>query len=226
MKSGMTSMRLHLSVAMLIVALNLVLHTGGVAAQAKPQPDPPVWYWLGTQNAAAPVKVAHPADYWLTLREDHAAIRADCNRGTGPYELKGAQISFQPMTLTRKLCVQGSRGAYYATQLQSAQKLKEQDGALLVDLKAGEGTMLFSQNPKARLTFFRCSDGTVFTAIFVHDQVQVWIGADYYKLTGEKTPSGRRYANGQVIFETQGALGTLRKGDKVLAHDCQRPSDE
>jgi heat shock protein HslJ len=226
MKSGIASMRSSLSPAMLIVSLVLVLYAGGAAAQAQPQPDPPVWYWLGTLNAAAPVKVAHPPDYWLTLREDHAAIRADCNRGTGPYELKDAEISFKPIVLTRKLCVQGSRGAYYATQLQSAQKLKEQDGALLIDLKAGEGTMLFSQNPKARLAYFHCPGGTVFSAIFVRDQVQVWLGADYYKLAGEKTASGTRYANGQVIFETHGALGTLRKGDKVLAHDCQRPSDE
>jgi heat shock protein HslJ len=226
MKSGMTSMRLHPSVAMLIVSLSLVLNAGGAAAQTRPQPDPPVWYWLGTMNASAPVRVTHPGDYWLTLREDHAAIRADCNRGTGPYELKNGEISFQPMVLTRKLCVEGSRGASYASQLQSAQKLKEQDGALLIVLKAGEGTMLFSQNPKARVAYFRCPDGTVLSAIFVHDQIQVWIGAEYYKLTGEKTPSGRRYANGQVIFETQGALGTVRKGDKVLAHDCQRPGDE
>jgi heat shock protein HslJ len=216
-------MRMNLSVILLLASVGLVLGAGNAAAQAKE--DPPVWYWLGTLKGAAPVKAPHPPDYYLTLLDDRAVVRADCNRGTGSYELKDGEISFKPLALTRKLCPQGTRGGYYATQLLSAQKLHEQDGALLIDLKDAEGTMFFTQNPRAKLAHFHCPGGATWSAIFTGDRAQVWFGGEYHNLAGEKTASGTYYTDGKAIFETRGVLGSLRKGDKVLARDCQQPSD-
>jgi heat shock protein HslJ len=217
-------MRISLSATMLLTFLSLLLNACNAMAQA--QQDPPVWYWLGTLKSTSPVKAPHPANYFLTLLDDRAVVRADCNRGTGSYELKDSEISFKPMALTRKLCLQGSRGGYYAAQLLSAQKLRERDGTLLIDLKEGEGTMFFDQNPRARLEHFHCPGGAMWSVIFNGDQAQIWFGGEYYKLDGQKTASGTSYTDGKTTFETKGALGSLRKGDHVLARDCPRIVDE
>jgi heat shock protein HslJ len=222
--TGTTSMRTSLSAAMRLTFLSLLLNACNAMAQA--HQDPPVWYWLGTLKSTSQVKAPHPVDYILTLLDDRAVVRADCNRGTGSYELKDGEISFKPFALTHKLCPQGSRGGYYATQLLSAQKLRERDGALLIDLKDKEGTMFFDQNPRARLVHFSCPGGAMWSVIVNGDQAQVWFGREYYKLDGQQTASGTSYTDDKTTFETKGALGSLRKGDHVLGRDCQQPGDE
>ena len=179
---------------------------------------PPVqdrtWYWLDVRSSEA---------YTLQLHDERAAIRADCNRGTGPVKLEGDRVSFGPMAMTRAFCRPPSRGDEYARQLQSAERLSVYGEVLRMELKGG-GAMYFATDPKARLANFRCRDERVMSVVYAGDSAQVWLEAEHFVLQRARAASGALYADGPVAFHTQGIFGTLRKGDAVLAQNCQIPS--
>jgi len=179
---------------------------------------PPVqnrtWYWLGAPR---------PEAYTLQFHEDRAAIRADCNRGTASVTLGGERISFGPMAMTRAFCPPPSRGDEYARRLQSADQLEARGGVLRVGLKDG-ASMYFATDPTARIVHFRCRDERMLSVVYAGETAQVWFDGAHYALQRERAASGARYGDGIVTFHTKGVLGTLRKGDAVLAQNCQLPS--
>ena len=198
---------------------------------------PPVqdrtWYWLDARP---------PEAYTLQIHDDRAAIRADCNRGTGTVTAQGERISFGPMAMTRAFCRPPSRGDEYARQLQSAERLSVYGDVLRMELKGG-GAMYFATDTKARLAQFRCRDEQVMSVVYLGDTAQVWFREEHFVLNRApaasgalyadgtlgmlqqaRAASGGLYAEGTVEFRTQGIFATLRKGDAVLAHNCQLPS--
>ena len=185
----------------------------------------PAWYWLGTLTFEASIRAPDPADYTLNLADGRVAIQADCNLGTGTYTLQNDSLSVGPIAPTRMACRPGSRGEQYSKQLQFARRLTEQDGVLQLDLGSEGGTMFFARELKARLFHYRCREGTTLSAIFMPGQAQAWFGGQYFKLPQVPAGSGARYDDGTVSFHTKGTMGTLSKGDQVVARDCQTPSD-
>jgi membrane-bound inhibitor of C-type lysozyme len=166
---------------------------------------------------------ASPESYTLQFDDDRAAIRADCNRGSGRVALKGDSVSFGPMAMTRAFCPPPSLGDAYARQFHAAEQLSVADGVLRIELK-DDDAMFFTEDPKARLALYRCREQKMLSVLYVGETAQVWYDGAHYALTRERAASGARYGDGQVTFETKGVLGSLRKGNAFLAQNCQLPS--
>jgi heat shock protein HslJ len=213
---------------MMHVKVSAVLWMASAFVLGSCSTTPPVrdqtWHWLGSLGSQSSMAAPRPENYTLQFVDGRAAVRADCNRGTGSVTLKGDSVSFGPMATTLMACVPPSRGGEFLRQLGAAERLSVQDGALRIALKGGAGEMFFSRDAKARLAHYRCRGGAVLSAMFTAGQAQVWFAGEYYKLAQERTASGARYADGKTAFDSKGVLGTLRKGDTVVVQDCQVPS--
>ena len=181
---------------------------------AMPPVQDKTWYWL---------EASPPEAYTLQFRDSRAAIRADCNRGTGGATLEGDHVVFGPMAMTRAFCPPLSRGDEYARQLRSAARLSLHGDVLRLELQDG-GAMFFATDPKARMAHYRCREEAMLSVIYEGDGAQVWFDGRHYALGRERSASGARYGDGTVTFDTKGVLGTLRRGDAALAQDCQVPS--
>jgi heat shock protein HslJ len=98
--------------------------------------------WALRRVLRADAVVLEPADpqrYTLALLADgSAAIRADCNRGVGRYELSGARLTFAPFALTRALCPEGSLDAAYVALLSDTVGYALEGGTLKLTTAAGD----------------------------------------------------------------------------------------
>jgi uncharacterized lipoprotein YbaY len=105
------------------------------------------WQWQGTQmNDGTAIVPQGPDRYTLLLQADgRAAVRADCNRGNGPYTITGNQIDLGPLALTRAACPPGSLDTRFVQQLDDAVIYFLRDGELYLDLPADSGTMRFAR---------------------------------------------------------------------------------
>jgi heat shock protein HslJ len=73
----------------------------------------------------------HPSKYTLELGSDgRATVRADCNRGNGPYRLDGRSLTLGPLAATRAMCPPGSLSDRYLAQLSQVASWLERDGKL------------------------------------------------------------------------------------------------
>ena len=207
--------------AMRAIALAWLLLTSACAA------TPPVqertWYWLGSLRSLSEMQSPRPEAYTLQIRDGRAAIRADCDRGSGAVTLEGNRVSFGPMATTRAFCPPPSRGDDYARGLQAAERASVTGDVLRLDLK-DDAAMFFSTDPKARIAHFRCREERMLSVVYAGEAAQLWFDGAHYVLAREPAASGGRYGDGRVTFHTQGVLGTVRKGDAVLAQNCQIPS--
>jgi len=100
----------------------------------------PVWQWQRTQSGSAPVVVsAAPDRYTLSFQDGgRVNVRADCNRGSGSYEINGAQIRFGPIALTRMGCPPGSQDAdFLRTLAQASSNAMKKRGELVLTLSDG-----------------------------------------------------------------------------------------
>ena len=188
---------------------------------------PPVadrnWYWLGTLQSLNAMDAPAPERYTLQIAADRAAIRADCNRGSGGVSLEGDRVRFGPMALTRAFCPPPSRGDEYAQQLQGASRLEVHGDVMRMALQDG-GAMFFAADPRALVAHFRCRDGKMMSVVYAGDAAQLWFDGAHYALARERSASGARYGDGAVTFDTKGVLGSLRTGEAFLARNCQVPS--
>ncbi|HEX5092229.1 MAG TPA: META domain-containing protein [Burkholderiales bacterium] len=188
---------------------------------------PPVqdrtWYWLGSLQSLSAMPSPRPEAYTLQIQDGRAAIRADCNRGTGAVTLEGERVAFGPMATTRAFCPPPSRGDEYARQLLAAEQLAVHGAVMRIALKDG-GAMFFAEDAKARLFHYRCRNQQMLSVVYAGEAAQVWFAGTHYTLPHARAASGALYSDGTSSFHTKGVFGTLRKGDAVLAQDCQVPS--
>lgn len=107
-----------------------------------------VWQWQRTQLGSAPVVVsAAPDRYTLSfLGGGHVNLRADCNRGSGSYEISGAQIKFDPIALTRMGCPPDSQDADFLRTPAQATSYAVDRGELVLTLSDG-ASMRFRPAP-------------------------------------------------------------------------------
>ncbi len=75
----------------------------------------PTWQWVRTDGAdGRVVNAAAPERYTLKFEGGgRVLVRADCNRGSGSYEVNGAQMKLAPIALTRMGCPPGSQDAEF-----------------------------------------------------------------------------------------------------------------
>lgn len=91
-----------------------------------------------------------PARYTFELAGDgRAAVRADCNRGSGTYALDGPALSFGPLATTRAMCPPGSISDRYLAELGLVATWTERDGTLVLATRAGGATLEFRPAPAA-----------------------------------------------------------------------------
>lgn len=107
-----------------------------------------VWLWQGTPQGGAPVAPPASADrYTLAFQAGgRVNLRADCNRGAGPYELNGTTLKMGPFALTKMMCEAGSRDAEFLRDLERVTTFGVARGELALTLANGN-VMRFRRQP-------------------------------------------------------------------------------
>jgi heat shock protein HslJ len=105
------------------------------------------WQWVQVVTPVESVTVDNPENYLLEFMPDSlVSIQADCNSGTGTYEVDGSTISINITSTTLALCPEGSLSDQFIRNLNAAAIYFEQNGNLFIDLFADSGTMEFAPN--------------------------------------------------------------------------------
>jgi heat shock protein HslJ len=112
------------------------------------QPDITDREWLLTEihsfNDVA-VMPGNPAQYVLQLFHNGTVlVKADCNRGTGTFELVGKQLMFHKIGYTRELCLPGSLSGQYINALDAAFSCMLRDEYLYIYSAADNGVLKFA----------------------------------------------------------------------------------
>jgi heat shock protein HslJ len=141
------------------VRLALVLGLALVSCATDPDGAPPrvrtpdaimstVWQWEQTVTPVETIESSAPDRYTLELAQNgRLLVRADCNRGTGSYQIAAGKLSFAPIATTRMACPPGSLDARFLRDLQRASGFFVEDGRLFVELPADSGTLRFRRAP-------------------------------------------------------------------------------
>jgi len=79
----------------------------------------PIWQWLRTQRAGEPgVAPDAPDRYTVAFQPGgRVDVRADCNRGSGSYEVNGADMKLGPVALTKMACPPESKDSVFLRAL-------------------------------------------------------------------------------------------------------------
>jgi heat shock protein HslJ len=116
---------------------------GPVTGKSACSPVDKVWRWTSLTGTDS-LDVPHPGRYTLELRGDgRYAIRADCNVGSGAYQLEGSHISLSAGPLTRAACEPGSLWDRFVTLLGHVSGFLTGDDRLALELDDGTGVMEF-----------------------------------------------------------------------------------
>ncbi len=104
----------------------------------------PVWQWQRTlMSDGRSITAATPERYTLTFEGGgRVRLRADCNRGSGTYEINGNAMKMGPAALTRMGCPPGSQDGDFALSLSRVASFAVVDGELALKLVDG-ATMYF-----------------------------------------------------------------------------------
>lgn len=117
----------------------------GCASQSRELPEEiqgVTWMWTSTATPVETIVVDAPERYTISLAEGRVALRADCNRGSGPYSLgDDRSIAIGPLVLTRMACPPGSLSGRYVRDLERARSYFLKDGALFLELPVDSGTL-------------------------------------------------------------------------------------
>jgi heat shock protein HslJ len=113
--------------------------TPPVVTAASDQLVGPEWHWQRTQLGGAPaVTPSAPDRYTLSFQGGgRVNVRADCNRGSGSYEVNGAQFKLGAMALTKMACPPGSLDAEFLRSLAQATAFSIDRGVLVLTLADG-----------------------------------------------------------------------------------------
>jgi heat shock protein HslJ len=96
------------------------------------------------QGSASKTVVPDPGQYTLTLSDDGAAVAvADCNSGSGVYQVDGANLSVQ-IGWEAARCPQTSLARQFRTYLDHANAFLLQEGSLLIYYNNSAGVMTFA----------------------------------------------------------------------------------
>jgi heat shock protein HslJ len=108
----------------------------------------PVWQWQRTDFAGgARVVSAAPERYTLAFQGGgRVLLRADCNRGSGAYEVNDTTMKVGAAALTRMGCPPDSQDGEFLRQLARVSRYAVAGGELALTLADG-GTMRFRRAP-------------------------------------------------------------------------------
>ena len=108
----------------------------------------PVWQWQRTQlGGATAVVAAAPERYTLSFQGGgRVNVRADCNRGSGSYEVDNTQMKFGAIAITKMACPAGSQDGGFLRMLIKATAYAIDRGDLVLTLSDG-ASMRFRSVP-------------------------------------------------------------------------------
>jgi para-nitrobenzyl esterase len=118
------------------------------------QPDPfdtqvanVIWQWQAFVTPVERIEIDDPASYTIQFQpQGKVAIRADCNRGFGSFEVTdGRNLSFGPFGVTRAMCPPESLSDRYLQELGRVSTFFLKDGRLYMELPYDSGTLVFSR---------------------------------------------------------------------------------
>jgi heat shock protein HslJ len=97
-----------------------------------------VWKLQRIETTGGTAAVARPEDYTLEFMEaGRLAVRADCNRCSGSYELSGGDLPIGPLACTRAFCGSASSDVVFLDLLSSAKTLGVRGLELRIDSPRG-----------------------------------------------------------------------------------------
>jgi heat shock protein HslJ len=129
-----------------------------VPASQQPTPGPTltqgVWLWQRTSYAAGTtVACSDPSKYTLAfLASGTYAVQADCNQGSGAYDVDGSQLTLQPGPMTRAACPPDSQDTVFLRDLGQVAAYAFDGENLVLNFRLDGGTMVFSPRPPLSLT--------------------------------------------------------------------------
>lgn len=108
----------------------------------------PTWHWQRSQLAdGRTVAAAAPDRYTLRFEGGgRVLVRADCNRGSGSYEVNGNAMKLAPIALTRMGCPAGTQDSEFMQQVAKVASYAIAGGELVLTLADG-ATMRFRGVP-------------------------------------------------------------------------------
>ena len=106
------------------------------------------WQWESLVTPVETVKPDRPELYTLQLdRSGRVAVRADCNRGSGPYTVSaGRRITFGAMALTRAACPPDSLSDRFVRDVGRVSSYFVRDGGLFLEMPVDSGTLRFRRS--------------------------------------------------------------------------------
>jgi heat shock protein HslJ len=108
----------------------------------------PTWQWQRTRAADGRIVSATAPDRYTLKFEGggRVLVRADCNRGSGAYEIDGGTMKMGPVALTRMGCPAGSQDAEFTQALSRVKGYAINGGEMTLALADG-GTMTLRAVP-------------------------------------------------------------------------------
>ena len=107
----------------------------------------PTWQWERAKLEGRDVSAAAPDRYTLKFEGGgRVLLRADCNRGSGSYEVNAAAMKLSPVALTKMACPSGSQDAEFVQALSRVTSYAINDKELVLTL-SGCGSMVFRGVP-------------------------------------------------------------------------------
>jgi len=101
------------------------------------------WHWQRTEVDGRSIVASAPDRYTLTFEGGgRVLVRADCNRGSGSYEINGASMKLGPAALTRMGCPAGTQDAEFVQPLVRVTSYAIDNGELVLTL-GSSGSMRF-----------------------------------------------------------------------------------
>lgn len=102
-----------------------------------------VWFWQRTELDGRTIVAAAPDRYTLTFEGGgRVLVRADCNRGSGSYEVNASAMKLGPIALTRMGCPPGTQDAEFVQPLARATGYTISGSELVIALGSA-GSMRF-----------------------------------------------------------------------------------
>ncbi len=103
-----------------------------------------LWKWQELVTPVEQITIDSPDNYTVKFKEDGLVdISADCNVGSGTYELDGSNISINVTATTLALCDEGSYGDLFFRSLDNVAIYFMDGENLMMDQVADAGTMRF-----------------------------------------------------------------------------------
>ena len=106
------------------------------------------WQWDRSQHSdGSTVVPTSPERYTLQFQPGGKLdIRADCNRGSGPYAVNGSAMKMGPFATTKMLCPAGSQDTAFLRDLERVVDFRFARGQLALTMSSG-GMMRFAPQP-------------------------------------------------------------------------------